>query len=414
MSRLNEYVTEKRDAINAKRSDEDQLPVFILDDRVKVIPDGEVYEFYRHRSGGLVLPWSPDRAAGDDGTKRIERPAFVAKMKENFAMITADAAYQRPVHYYIDEAHNFFDSREWSKNGRATMYYASQHRHLHDNIRLITQVMENVENRLRTLVSETAQCRNQLRRRLGPVRMRPIFRIHSYYGVPTGGVKPYSSDVLHLDVTGVASCYQTVGALGVHKAPEQKKNKGWLPWWVLPIGGVVAVLLVGLALVGLPLLGGKMGSMFTSGAMLPGDVKKALPGPARSPSEVKSEFEAANPRAAVPAVASRLFVRGIVRQGASVIVTLTDGSVYDERDGELEKIGRGWVVIRGQKYRMAPMGPGTPAVRAETPVPAALPPAESPALPIAPDSVASSWQTDSDGVSRLVDRTGVSTSFSLR
>jgi len=67
MSRVNEYVTKRRT---------DRQPQFNLDDRIKVIPDAEVYEFYRHRSGGLVLPWSPDKEAEDDGTKRIPRADF--------------------------------------------------------------------------------------------------------------------------------------------------------------------------------------------------------------------------------------------------------------------------------------------------------------------------------------------------
>jgi len=258
LGRVQEYVSAKRPA---------DAPPFLIDERVKVLPDAEIYEFYRHRSGGLVLNWSPDKEAGDDGTKRLARPEFVAKMKTEFTRIKASPDYQRPVHFYIDEAHNFFSSREWATNGRGLLYYASQHRHLWDNIFLITQVMENVEKQLRSLVSETHQVRNQLRRRIGPVRMRPVFKVNSYYGVPAGNIKPFDVRTFELDPARVAACYQTVGALGVHSTPENQKNKAPLPWWLLPVGGVLGVLVIGGLIVALPYLGGKAGTAVVGGAL---------------------------------------------------------------------------------------------------------------------------------------------------
>jgi hypothetical protein len=218
---------------------------FDLDASLKVLKKDEVFEFYRFRSGGLVLPESPDRRPGlggrNNASERMDRDQFIRTMDSAFELILGQKEYQRPVHFYIDEVHNFFSSRDWATNGRSTLYYASQHRHLHDNVWLMTQVMENVEKQLRSLVSETHRTRNFLRRSVGPFRMRPRFLVKSYYGVPSGREQPFHTQSFALDAAGVAGCYETTGALGVHKAAEKVKNKGFLPWWSLPVGGIGVV-----------------------------------------------------------------------------------------------------------------------------------------------------------------------------
>jgi hypothetical protein len=405
LSRVNEYVTKRR---KANQRD------FVLDERVKVIPDGEVYEFYRHRSGGLVLDWSPDRQGGDDGTRRIDRPSFVAKMKEQFGRIRDDVAFQKPVHYYIDEAHNFFSSREWATNGRGTLYYASQHRHLWDNVFLITQVMENVEKQLRSLVSETHAVRNQLRRRIGPIRMRPVFKVHGYYGVPAGNVKPFAITTFSLDVAGVAACYKTVGALGVHDTPEAKNNKAPLPWWVLPVLGVLAVLLIGVGLVALPMLGGKAGGAIVNGALgtsspLPAvDAHSPAAGPQASSSGHAGSAQRDRPEAASPlepiypddTPEKAVWVTGYVVRGARLNVQLSDGRVLTERDADLASVQRNAVRLRTGERIFLGGRPKVPGPVQSPPVQ----PAQSGDIVVSTvslDDPASSWQVGPDGVSRL-------------
>lgn len=334
LPRLFEYIAKRRPDFGIDE----------LDRRVKVIDDAEVYEFYRHRSGGLVLPWSPDKDC--EAKDRLPRPEFVAKMKENFGLIRQDDAYKLPVHYYIDEAHNFFSSREWATNGRGTLYYASQHRHLWDNVYLITQVMENVEKQLRGLVSETFQVRNQRRRSIGPVRMRPVFRVFAFYGVPTPAVQPYSNTTFSLDAEGVASCYKTVGALGVHTAPEKTRNKARLPWWTLPVGGAIAVLALIAFFVGLPIVGARAAKSVVSG----GDkvLKKALPA-------VGSVLPVATVEPSVVEAVSPLSVVGVVRWGSPrrprVKVMLSDGQVVEDDDPRLSRVGSSGVVFDGRVLR---------------------------------------------------------------
>jgi hypothetical protein len=87
--------------------------------------------------------------------------------------------------------------------------------------------------------------RNNLRRNVGPFKLRGVFKVRHFYGVPSGpSLAPFSVEEMALDAAGLASCYQTVGAFGVHSKPEKLVNKGRFPWWtlwVLAVGGILAL-----------------------------------------------------------------------------------------------------------------------------------------------------------------------------
>jgi hypothetical protein len=411
LSKVHEYVSARLPA---------DVP-FDLESRLKVIPDSEVYEFYRHRSGGLTLPWSPDHDAKDDGAKRGTRAEFVEWMKtQSFALMSQSTEYQKPVHFYIDEAHNFFNSREWANCARSVLYYASQHRHLHDNIFLITQVMENVEKQLRSLVSETYITRNQLRRRIGPVRLRPVFSVQCYYGVPAPTVKPYDNPKFALDAAGIASCYKTVGALGVQSKPEKIENKGWLPWWSLWIGAALLLAAIIFAFVGLPYLGGMAGRAMvqapaaalaeSQGLKIPGGnidnngniaVSKKGPLPSsdlrgRAPGDDQSALD--------------LWVTGYIRRGQRWTLSLSDGRTFSEDDPAVSLVGVNFAVVDGRKVYFRRQRSGSAPAPAADPLPA---PAADP-LPVSPASapvVAASdegaWVRGSDGVARLREKQAI-------
>jgi len=63
---VSSYVSEARN----RRGDDRP---FNFDDACRVLADDEVFEFYRRRSGGLVLEPSPDFLALEDGTQRLEK-----------------------------------------------------------------------------------------------------------------------------------------------------------------------------------------------------------------------------------------------------------------------------------------------------------------------------------------------------
>lgn len=337
--------------VTQRKSRGDERP-FNFDDSCRVLSDAEVYEFYRRRSGGLILAESPDFAAKEDGTKRLERPDFVAAMKREFLRIADQPTFGQPVHYYIDEAHNFFSAREWSQTGRGLLYYASQHRHLHDNVWFITQVMDNVEKQLRGLASETHRVRNQLRRSIGPIRLRPVFKVHSFYGTPAEGaqVSPYSVTERRLDPAGVAACYRTVGALGVQTKPEAIKNKGVLPWWTVWVLGAVGVAALFAVFLGLPALGSAAARRAVVGTAAAFTKGVPVVGSAASPDAPAAAVELGREKTPV-------WMTGWVRRGRYINVLLSDGRTLSEADGVLAQVTRTFCELRdGTRYYLRGSG----------------------------------------------------------
>jgi hypothetical protein len=381
---------------------------FAFDDSVRVLDDADVYEFYRRRSGGLVLAPSPDFTAQGDGTKRLERPEFVAKMKEEFGRIRADVAYQRPCHFYVDEAHNFFSAREWANTGRGLLYYASQHRHLHDNVWFITQVVDNVEKQLRGLASELHRVRNNLRRSLGPIKLRPVFKVHKFYGVPSEGalVQPYDVSEMTLDPAKVAGCYRTVGALGVQTKPEKIRNSGVFPWWVVFIVGGVVVLGIVAFFVALPALGMNAAKkMVSSGAggsaakfLGAEKIAGAAPGGAEDTPRAASFAPVSVGRAPSSQERSgKPFPVGYVVRGSRALVLMSDGMRITERDVSLQEIDRGAVKLSGV---WIPLRPRETANSAARPAPEKPAIAQS-AAPLPAQREEGAWVVGPDGVSRL-------------
>lgn len=354
MGELHQYIS--------KRLSEGET--FDMDDRVKVLKDEEVMEFYRYRSGGLVLPPSPDMEDGDDGTKRIPKPEFMARMKEGFALMLEKKEFQRPVHYFIDEAHNFFGSRDWKSNGRALLYYVSQHRHLHDEVYLITQVIDDVEKQFRDRVLMTHRSQNQLRMRIGMVRAKACFRVSVYNRLPSGNKDPMYSveyDAKHLDADAVAKCYKTVGALGIHSSPEAKPNRAIFPYWALWVGGGLAVALVAAGIFGLPYLGSYFGKSIVKGTMLgiEGGVPKpptTKPTDASSTQHVQAPVgqSVASPTDNAPASIRVRSWAMTNREGMPwLLVTLSDGTTIPPTEIESYNLraGERWVRWNGRTYR---------------------------------------------------------------
>lgn len=104
-----------------------------IHERVIMLEHADVFEFYRIRSGGLILPASPDKVR-EERAPKMKKEEFVNVMQEHFLKLTLKDEYKVPCSYHIDEAHTYFDAREWADTGRGLTYYCSQHRHLHDEI----------------------------------------------------------------------------------------------------------------------------------------------------------------------------------------------------------------------------------------------------------------------------------------
>lgn len=103
-----------------------------------------------------------------------------------------------------------------------------------------------------------------------------------------------------------------------------------------------------------------------------------------------------------------LYLRGYSVRGLTLNVVLSDGSLYTEADKELTEVQRNYVVISGVKYRLRLLARSS-ETRDKNQM---QEPKDSLASPVVPASqggqVFGSWIQTSDGVLRLIDRSGLS------
>ncbi|MFA7345703.1 MAG: zonular occludens toxin domain-containing protein [Terrimicrobiaceae bacterium] len=110
--------------------------------RILILDDDQVPDFWRYR--GVNRPVLP--ACANDRWKLGERPAF--------------EQVKGGVVYFLDEVHDFLNSRNWQTTGNACLYYISKHRHLGDDVFWITQSIKNVDNQFRSVTQDYTYCRN--------------------------------------------------------------------------------------------------------------------------------------------------------------------------------------------------------------------------------------------------------------
>lgn len=150
-----------------------------------------------------------------------------------------------PVTYVIDEAHLFWGARNFQKTSTAVLSYVSQHRHLGDNIILITQHPEQIDKAFRRLVDEYWLMTNLEKRRVmgfkGPTGM---FKKSVYFHTPSILQRPAENERFKIDLE-IATCYDTSAGkrFGDNLADTKQKKKG-LPF-------TAAVMAVSLAVVGI-------------------------------------------------------------------------------------------------------------------------------------------------------------------
>lgn len=214
---------------------------FNIERRLFFIPKAETSTFYRFR-----------------GTKTFEKPPRIPKTASVEEKEAICEAYFKQfdgmpgVDYFLTEAHRHFKADTWSEMSDVVMFYASQHRHLDDNVCVETQVPKMVVVQFRDLAEICVEMQNHYRQRFGYFQKIGRFVAVYYYGVPKPGTK---GEVSHtttflLDKAGLAGCYATRGAItGVGGAtPETDTVKKGLPFWTIPILAVVALVVISVAI----------------------------------------------------------------------------------------------------------------------------------------------------------------------
>lgn len=142
------------------------------------------------------------------------------------------------------------------------------------------------------------------------------------------------------------------------------------------------------------------------------DEKLAIADPQKTPPLKTNDLPAPSPGQSQAPDRSQVNVRGYVVKGGKVNVLLSDGRTITERDG-LTRVSRNSVEIEGQTLWLAEAKdrPSAPS-HSQQSIAAKMPGENDNSLPPPPAPPESSWETGSDGVSRLKHAETLATSLS--
>jgi len=220
--------------------------------RLVVMNEDETARFWLIRGPGLRLT-DVDREDEKNGKRldftqvHIGTPQLGAELAargvvNDGALVSAHAL--GGVLYVIDEIHIYFDSRNWQTTGQSALFYLSQHRKLGDDVLCITQSVQNVEKRFRTLAQDFTYVKFLKKSKFGAlglfqppaVFMRQVFQ-HEATGSRADGAA-METRTFALDAAGVASCYETAAGVGVLgcSADKEERATGLHYGWLIAIG----------------------------------------------------------------------------------------------------------------------------------------------------------------------------------
>lgn len=320
--------------------------------RVRLIDSSQVFEFWRFRSGGLVLPHF-------GAVKGESSQMFLARAEAYFGPLEKSPETSKGVAYFLDEVHLYFSSHRWQEIGDFVRFYASLHGHLGDAIFLISNLPSGVYKGFRELVNEWSYVQNNYERSFGPFKRRAGFVRLIYEHLPQKGSVPVDKEVFFLNDIG--KCYSTRAAAGIRsvKSEVKRTKKRKLPFWTIPVGVAVLALALVVFLGHLPGWVGRYFDRFTDEAVSKNQTapKNLVESMAADVSNVLSGGGGQSQSSDDPAYGpnpvyrdQRIWVTGIVRRGSRVLVQLSDGTVLDNTDSQLGMIAPHGVWIDGVKY----------------------------------------------------------------
>jgi hypothetical protein len=216
--------------------------------RVKRLEEpADILAFFRFRSGGCVLPPLQDFGLCTKAEALYDEAVFLQKIEEYFEALNERPEEQRRgVLYIIDETQDYFNSKRWQFVSRTFEWYLSKHRHFHDEIIFLTQNADKVAKGLKDLTGRWAACKNMYARHWFLFKRRGRFLVE--FRDEQNKSKPDDTESFSMDFEGLATTYDTHGAVTVNSTGQIKsKKKRLLPWWSLPVGiatlAIAAVLL---------------------------------------------------------------------------------------------------------------------------------------------------------------------------
>jgi len=252
--------------------------------------------------------------------------------------------------YVIDELHEHFNARQWSKTGADALTYSSQHRKLGDSVFFISQRAKQVDSQLRSLAGAYVYMRNLANRtlKLGPFTFRfgKTLIARAYPDEwSKGGTEPVLmwSRSMKVDPARYGAWYNTACGVGVKGSKADTVNfpKRGIPWPFIGFGLIV----VAFAMWGVPkVLGMVMGKALAPAASIANVAVAEQP--------VKKPIFQAAPQSTNSIVPLDDLTKRksfhMSRDGFITIV-LTNGLTVTTSDG-IEMIGRQGFIYKGRVY----------------------------------------------------------------
>lgn len=304
-----------------------------LHTRVRLLSDEEAGKFWTIR---------PE---GSKGAAVLSKEQWQQGERPDYAGVTDGG-----VLYAIDEVHNYFNARHWMETGRDVLFYLSQHRKLGDTVVCITQHIGNVDKQFRSVAQDYTYLRNMRKQKVGMFKLPGIFVRRTYPEPATPTSVASETGTFRLDVSGIASCYDTAQGVSIHgrHADKREENKGI--HWLVPVVGVPLVLFA------IYHYGPKAITGFFSKAKAQTQtVAQSTVVPPMAVAKSNSYHVVTAPPLEQPKTNSiPVYCTGITRLKNRWMVWLSDGRMYEEGDLGLEQISKHGVQVEGKFYANHP------------------------------------------------------------
>lgn len=209
-------------------------------ERIRLLDETETSQFWVYFGNGLELD-TKNRLSIRMADGRVV-PHLDYSPRYRFALASVGSG---GVCYFIDEAHEFFNAREWKDLGKDCLHYLSQHRKLGDEVVFITQHVRNVDTQLRRLAAEFCYCRNHLKEKFpglgGLVRSYQRLGVSFYNQEESATAVQVDHKFISPQWETIGKCYDTAAGVGIggNAADKGERAKG-LPFYFI----FVAIFLV--------------------------------------------------------------------------------------------------------------------------------------------------------------------------
>lgn len=319
--------------------------------RLRILTDGEVLRFWLHYGVGHDVS---SYKKFQDGDKTLEVPDYSWRQ---------DPANGFPGTLYIlDEIQVHFPARSWHKTGEHCLHYQSQHRHLGDDVILLSQDFAQVDSAMRRLCQDFTWLTNMGKTSLFGFTFPGIGRRATYQHEKDAekGGHAIETGTYRLNVKYYGKFYDTTAGSGglLGRADiKEKKGRGMSPWLIPPAIAIFLVLCwvvpkLFFAVVG-KFAGHAVGGLSSVSAQMSTNVVKMPQGYSGPSTNNVPDVRSTNlvrPFLPVPETPKatnaplKIVRRAII--GSSRTYWLSDGRRFKSDDPNLQFAGEDYIIIR--------------------------------------------------------------------